>query len=631
MTSPTLSYLSRVLRLIPKSQRVSACASAFQMANEADASALVEAISSRLNEEAAENRPLLLAAMVDEWSRLNESARSCITTLTSFDPKRESTLRAGSNSPRVRKSALELAIMSDHLAVMASLVGDPDKSIATRASDSLLRTVRLLVSKTDTARTLEVRGALASLLRRFDEHRSVEAVRAACITESAHTGRADQLSALLIDRGAPFVGVLAALLRKAESPQMASLAWRWLKLPHLAAACMDGLSRAKDQRWLSGGSAHLALHPSRQSRLAMMGRADTTFSWLTRAAATLAADSAGCVGLTIVGNGAGAPAGVRDAMTPDLLRPGNASARLAGMRFASSKGLADFVFDPDERVARGASIRLSQIGTGDKAADDASVRLRSPHESVRSMAAQDLAREGLLAISDAAGTVKWRAWLAADAGAAEQALVQQLEHEDERRVRHAVTIARRLKLTSRLTPVLGEAAARTGAGVYTIALIATALGDSSNLHATRILAGMLRHHDQRVRANAVESIAKRARGRTSGVLEHKNDTNHRVRANAIRGVLLPSLSDAQTIDLRSARDAANESIRMLNDEREMHRVAAMWLLERLGRTGAGPLLGDQWGQMLAIAREAAAKDESPHVRARATASLASERRERKAA
>ena len=631
MTSQAPSYLSAALRLIPRRARVPACVAAFQMANDDDASALAEAITSGLNEEAAENRAELVSAVLDEWSRLNESARSRITAHASFDPRRESSLRAGSNSPKVRQSALELAIMSDHLAVVASLVGDPDKSIAARASDALLQSVRTLAMKAGRARTPEARHALAGLLRRFDEHRSLDAVRAACIAESAHSGQPDQLSALLIDRGAPFVGALAGLLRKAESPETASLAWRWLKLPHLSAACMDGLSRAKDRQWLGGGRAHLALHPSRRSRLAMMGRADPAFAWLTGAAATAAADPGRCVGLTLAGHCADAPASVRDAMTPDLLRPGNASARHAGMRFASSKALADFAFDPDERVARGASFRLSHAGTGDNAGGDVSVRLRSPHEPVRGIAAQDLAREGLLATSDAASTVKWRKWLAADAGAVERALVQQLEHEDERRVRHAVTIARRLKLTSLLTPALGVAALRTGTGVYTVALIATALGDSRSLHATRILAGMLRHQDQRVRANAVESIAKRARGHASGVLEHKNDTNHRVRANAIRGVLLPSLSDAQSIDLRSAQEAADESIRMLNDEREMHRVAAMWLLERLGRTGAGTGLGDQWGRMLDIARDAAERDNSPNVRARAAASLAGAWSERKAA
>ena len=100
-----------------------------------------------------------------------------------------------------------------------------------------------------------------------------------------------------------------------------------------------------------------------------------------------------------------------------------------------------------------------------------------------------------------------------------------------------------------------------------------ALGRLESRTSRRIVNDALHDIDPRVEANAVEAVAQRADEddvvRT--LLPKLASPDNRVRANAIKALLQLHV-----------RDAAETLLRMLADENRMHRISALWLIERLG-------------------------------------------------
>jgi len=114
---------------------------------------------------------------------------------------------------------------------------------------------------------------------------------------------------------------------------------------------------------------------------------------------------------------------------------------------------------------------------------------------------------------------------------------------------------------------------------------------------------VLRHEDPRVRANAVESLARQSRLKSRAapavIIELKADDHHRVRANAIRA------------GIASAAAGPDALTPMLTDTRPMHRLAGVWL--------AGRAPGQRTPELIARLGELARFDADPRVRARAVA------------
>lgn len=105
----------------------------------------------------------------------------------------------------------------------------------------------------------------------------------------------------------------------------------------------------------------------------------------------------------------------------------------------------------------------------------------------------------------------------------------------------------------------------------------SALGTAGGDRAARALIAALDHKDARVRANAVEALARpafaenaRAREALGRFRQMTRDQANRPRANAIHAVLRLVGDD---------RDAAAELDRMLEDNRPEHRLSALWLVE----------------------------------------------------
>ena len=87
------------------------------------------------------------------------------------------------------------------------------------------------------------------------------------------------------------------------------------------------------------------------------------------------------------------------------------------------------------------------------------------------------------------------------------------------------------------------------------------------------------------------------------LMELKSDPDHRVRANVLRAALREPML---------AGRARSEMLAMLEDARDMHRLAAVWLAGRTPRLSEGEEVAARIGVL-------ACGDASEHVRARARA------------
>lgn len=259
-----------------------------------------------------------------------------------------------------------------------------------------------------------------------------------------------------------------------------------------------------------------------------------------------------------------------------------AMAKIAGARRDATvhDALLDFAFDADERVARGAAIAIADRG---RASDrEALMRLaRSPHESVRGVARLSLERVDAWGALVGAADDRWK-----DAGAARLELkrgragaIAELRTAIssgavERRVR-AMLLALRLGVAREVELELLAAIAETKCeGATRLAATAVrALAEAGTAASRSAVHACMEHSDLRVRANAVEAAA-RGDARHPKLVKAVSSDHARTRANAIRARLLVARDERAEADLAE----------MLGDERPEHRISALWVTERAGRT-----------------------------------------------
>jgi HEAT repeat protein len=197
-------------------------------------------------------------------------------------------------------------------------------------------------------------------------------------------------------------------------------------------------------------------------------------------------------------------------------------------------------------------------------------------------------------------------------------------HIGPRRI-DAIMIARYLGLTPEfeadLRRIVQESAqSQDEAAARAASCAVSALTDITSANAVEALLECLDHRDDRVRANAVEALARKAQhthaeGKPTPTLhavlaELKLDESHRVRANAIRAMI-------RTAEGESSESPARALSAMLSDDRPMHRVAGLWVVDRAIVSGQANAIGDSSIQ-IALALDTLAKgDVEPKVRDRA--------------
>ncbi|MCL4220599.1 MAG: hypothetical protein KJZ65_04440 [Phycisphaerales bacterium] len=469
----------------------------------------------------------------------------------------------------------------------------------------------------------EVIANIRDGLAQFGQHQQRDVILAAFILADSLESPGSAalgLPELLAEEGHPVQAGMRAALRRSHAPFMRSRAWRWMKCEHVGSAALERVGRGhgalEHELVLSAG--HLLLHPARRAALlglkvgSKSGPAGPVPSEGGALPSPAELDSLSQVSRRWVGEMADAmqvDRGVRGVLRASMLSDRASWVRHAYARSADPVEQADFVFDADARVARTACLGRSAAGARIwsrwpmRSSDWQRARLagkltRSAHAAVRSIARQDAARMNPWMVDLPESRLAAREWLASDRAGFLGALRERLHGEVGRDRVDAIRLARILRLTVGIEPELLELAVGEDARVAATAV--AALGDLGSDSARAGIDRSLRAEDDRVRANAVEAGVRSApRAEHAGALldvrmygvmiELKGDPHHRVRANALRGLIEHTGVDRAGAVIDSAGvDGLRE---MLEDDRSMHRLAGLWLAERTlsgpGRARAG--------------------------------------------
>ncbi|MBY0261125.1 MAG: hypothetical protein K2Q20_02205, partial [Phycisphaerales bacterium] len=289
---------------------------------------------------------------------------------------------------------------------------------------------------------------------------------------------------------------------------------------------------------------------------------------------------------------------------------GDAASIPGGPPTAPVDALLDSCFDEHAGVARGALLRSWVAAReGRLEASEASAvfdRLRrSGHEGVRALA--EFAGAPPVGASDGpVQRVVVRRWLGQDPAGVIEAIRERLHAGPLAERIGAIQLARRLLVVGPLELDLLAIIDRSQAlskrpsdaivrhEMRVAASAVSALGEVVTGTAEQALLGVLGHADDRVRANAVDTLTRRSRrsgrlGRADDRLTHrldelKDDSHHRVRAGALRAELLGALRGA-AMGTEGAGEVSHRLLSrtavMLADGRAMHRVSGLWLAERM--------------------------------------------------
>lgn len=550
------------------------------------------------------------------WSSLAALERQAAVSILGEKGDQFATLASTSGEPGERASAA--AYIADAGAVelseiLASLLQDPVPEVADAAEaaigllakrmDDLLSSrpvpgavppawVRALM---DAARTFPRHGRRGAVLSALRLHRySVRATR-----------DASGLRAAMLDGPSETRQACGSALRLLEPVAQRECAVEFLWRSGLRAAAARALTSCTTAREHEAvlRAGHLLIRPARAAIASTLfptaksgarGGARWKGTGLLPGAEVLkhlGADARAA--LPAFASAVGADAPVRSEILLPLLADDEPMVRFAAAKSLPHAALADACFDPDSRVATHAINRwigdLSAYGRGDMAKHDERLLLamsRSPHPYLRSQAGYTLRVAG-----DLAGA-------AAGFGDADR-IAAQIRSGDPVRVCAAIRLARRAGLAGAIVhDLIGLTKGSGGADAgwqRVAATAAAALGECDGAEAESALCDLLGSQDARVRANAVEALAKQRRRVNAAIPpvihELKSDGHHRV-----RGAVIATLIGA---DQASAVDAL---CGLLADARPEHRAAAYWVAARtafqLARSTGG---GDEVGRALARA------------------------------
>lgn len=499
-----------------------------------------------------------------------------------------------------------------------------------------------------------------------------------------------QTSRTLTDTSHPALAELGAVLRSSRTPIARLRALQWLGVEHLAgvlghaATARLSVSHGPADQEAVLQATHLSLRPRRAAALRRVivrgargsareaSRNTSTPPSAPRSSKPIAMDRTATAtprqgDLHVLTGTArrmlptwtraiSMDAPTRDAALAPLLLDEDPSVRLACVRRGAGSLTCDLLFDANKLVSRSAMLRTiddqesrSRLSRSHQwpgsLSEDLRALHRSPHRSVASMSLREARALGDWMQDSPAGRLAALRRLGEDRGATIASLREALSGSNPALLAGALRVVRLLRVWNDVEEPLIRLAMRTGpVDARTAATAVALLGHASGEPARKLVAACLSHSEARVRANAVEGIARAAaQGQfaVATIAELKGDAHHRVRANAIRGELAASLrgamgpaassSGVQQEPKLASSFAANLSANlapawrddlraMLTHDSPMHRLAGVWLASRtIGWFADSPTASAvaEVGQRVV---ELAQFDDDPRVRRRAAAS-----------
>jgi hypothetical protein len=447
-----------------------------------------------------------------------------------------------------------LTPMPEAIRAAGALVADRDPVVARHA----LETLEALVDYAADLRTHQQEALAESLIRAAERgHRDAFA----CLERLGPFWSA-RVRAWVRDADEATLLQLRSAIRRARDAKALARAVAWAGLPGAAPGALAALGEARHPARVARAleAAHLLLAPDRRAALERDPRAGAIAGAAPVDATTPPAVRAGRLRWLRVAAPGEAQLACESAVLDADPRVRLAGATTLARRARRAGGVIDFAFDSECAVARSATLAL--LDRTDEAAHTAVAALaRSPHAAVRRIATPTPARrwERLLDL---------RARLAESPDLALADLRGRIATAPAPACIEAIHLARRLRVLDRLEADLLDAGACDDGRVAATAV--QALGALWTAPARAGVAAALAHRDPRVRANALEAIARRDPV-AAAVARALHDDHARTRANAIRARLSGRSDDAAVDHLES----------MLCDDRPEHRRSALWVAERL--------------------------------------------------
>ncbi|MBX3389985.1 MAG: hypothetical protein KF691_11085 [Phycisphaeraceae bacterium] len=625
-----------------------------------------------------------LGAIVRVWSHLPAEVRALAAVAGKGRWSKVTGTLATDQNPTTRRSVAELARGAGDPGlggIACELLADQDEQVAAGAERALcflalVASDPALAAWTDHANVGEHEEAsrvraqwsiadrericadLAMAVRGLATHRREGVLWGAlllldpCVVRGSGPVGGAQLARWITDREQSSHSFLRGLLRRDASPLSRLRAWQWLGTTAVTGAAADRVlaARTLDEHEALYSAWHLMLNPSRLAKFRQSERgakAVAKAGLFPSPEVTERLSIEGRVGVAAISRGLGMAAGARDGVCEPLLSDPEPTVRLGASIACSSRMLGDFCLDACQDVARSAALRASFAAIPDASRSPGAERVeqerarlrilaKSPHEQVRRLAITDLellCDGGSLGTAlGAASRVAYRRALESDRAWVLERLRAMLSQSEESRSL-ALQLARKLGVVIELRdPVLAEIRRMlrepmsSAAPARSLATAVATLREFPGEEPLRLLKESSAFSDQRVRANALDALAIRARDgidsntneAASTLLEFKEDSWHRVRGSAVRGLEL--------IGIRASEVGSRESIigeqllKMLEDSRPQHRLAGAWVADRTlpGRTLREMKL---WPNMMARLRALALTDLEPRVRMRAKMAL----------
>ncbi len=502
-------------------------------------------------------------------------------------------------------------------------------------------------------------GAVADAAWAFAEHRCTGALLAAILLldqplelsgpEEAESASAsmNRLHRLLDEAQHPSHAPLSVAFKRRGVPVLRERAWRLLTSPGLGAAALERIARAETTTEHEGvlRDAHLALNPKRARRIGLIDvrtkRTGTSISLETGAPLP---DEEGVRALSVRARRglprlAGAmrlDAALGRFVRAPLLDDPDALVRLNAARGAEPVELADYVFDPDPCVARSATLRWSTVGLSGALRWPPRLReagrarlggrvMTRPEPMLSRLGREEWERLSPFDPRSPAGRLGARRWLLQDPKGFLAQLCERLESDSAPTRIDALLLIRALRLGDRLEALVAAHAQDLGEDARVRATCIAMMGEIETSASGEIVRLALSSEDDRIRANAVEARARRARAPAdlatgepathAVMIELKDDPHHRVRANALRALLRSGTPNRARVFEPAAIDGLEA---MLGDERDTHRIAGVWLAERvLSGSGRGRL-GGRWDGLARRVASIATGDPSDRARTRAS-------------
>lgn len=615
--------------------------------------------------------PLMSALRL--WSVLSRPTKDALVKLgrRGWD----STLRSAVRDERPLTRANAARLMADLHAydlsgLLLSLIADAHADVARVADVSMLQLATDLVGvslspDTPPPAPLEVDSTsrwmfervVAEGIRRSATHRRRGVIlagvlmldQAAIVRARAHGHATSPLHDALVDGTESSQMMLRAVVRRSKEPAVRARALCWLAGGPASTAAMDRLGVAYSLADHEGvlARSHLLARPLRARRVGMIGlqarpRPGVTHEpiledeiiWPARACVpppqvVAELSDRARAGLPAWCGAVRMNAAERALVLAPLATDEHPTTRHAMLRVAPRRLVGELCFDADARIAESAIRHWSLVGEHGVPGRPEDARLvrrlqRSPHEGVRRVAGEEAARLDPWNPREAASRLAARRALTGHRERFIEQLRVRLDSAQAAERIDAMLLARQLGICGEIELELLRAVTGDIEGLdenenrWRVAATAVgALAAVGTPTAREALIACLSHGADRVRANAVEAVASMHRRHEHVALAHqvtelKGDPNHRVRANVLRELLRGGATRGGWTDPASAQCVAD----MLADQRPMHRVAGLWVTERLLPTGRSEVLKKRWAELSVRVAEMAREDDDERVRAR---------------